>query len=111
MPTAVGPLSLSTRFHCSAITSKAWSQDTLWNSPSLAYRPFFMRRSGVVRRSSPYMIFERKYPLTQLRPLLTSAATSPRVATTRLSFTPTVTPHPVPQKRHGALDHLTSAAL
>jgi len=30
---------------------------------------------------------------------------SPWVATMRPSFTPTITPHPVPQKRQGALDH------
>ena len=59
MPTAVGPFSFSTRLNCSAITSKAWSHETRSNSPSLAYWPFFMRSSGVVRRSSPYMIFER----------------------------------------------------
>ena len=60
MPTAVGPLSFSTRLNCSAITSKAWSHDTGSNSPSLAYLPFFMRSSGVVSRSSPYMILDRK---------------------------------------------------
>ena len=38
MPTAVGPFSFSTRFHCRAISSKAWSQETGWNSPSLANR-------------------------------------------------------------------------
>jgi hypothetical protein len=43
----------------------------------------------------------------QFRPLLTSACLSPWVAITRLSFTATVTPHPVPQKRQGALLHLT----
>src|SRR6478736_3720820 len=43
----------------------------------------------------------------QFRPLLTSACGSPCVAITRLSFTATVTPHPVPQKRQGALLHLT----
>src|SRR4051812_42498775 len=31
---------------------------------------------------------------------------SPWVATTLPSLTPTITPQPVPQKRHGALDHL-----
>src|SRR4051812_17711444 len=36
MPTAVGPFSFSTRFHCRAISSKAWSHETGWNSPSLA---------------------------------------------------------------------------
>ena len=30
---------------------------------------------------------------------------SPWVATTRPSLTPTMTPQPVPQKRHGAFDH------
>src|SRR6476661_3060955 len=43
-------------------------------------------------------------------PRLTSASGSPCVATTRLSLTATVTPQPVPQKRHGALDHLSPAA-
>ena len=51
------------------------------------------------------MIFERKYPFTQLRPRLTSARMSPWVATTRPSFTPTMTQQPVPQKRQGALSH------
>ncbi|MCY1308102.1 hypothetical protein D9M68_570850 [compost metagenome] len=60
MPTASGPLSLSTRLNCSAMTSKAWSQDTGANSPSLAYLPSFMRSSGVVSRSLPYMILDRK---------------------------------------------------
>ncbi len=59
MPTAVGPFSFSTRLNCSAMTSKAVSQETRSNSPSLAYLPSFMRSSGVVSRSSPYMIFER----------------------------------------------------
>ena len=30
------------------------------NSPFLSYLPSFMRSSGVVRRSSPYMILDRK---------------------------------------------------
>ncbi|SAL66099.1 hypothetical protein AWB69_07470 [Caballeronia udeis] len=60
MPTAVGPFSFSTRLNCSAIVLKAWSHETGVNSPSFAYLPSFMRSSGVVRRSSPYMIFERK---------------------------------------------------
>ena len=59
MPTAVGPFSFSARLNCSAMTSKAVSQETGANSPSLAYLPSFMRSSGVVSRSSPYMIFER----------------------------------------------------
>jgi hypothetical protein len=60
MPTAVGPFALSVFLNCSAITSKALSQETGWNSPSLAYWPFFMRRSGRVSLSSPYMILDRK---------------------------------------------------
>src|SRR5262245_15738526 len=47
----------------------------------------------------------------QLRPLLTSACGSPCVAITRLSFTATTTPQPVPQKRHGAFDHLTRGSV
>src|SRR3954451_15230341 len=43
-------------------------------------------------------------------PRLTSDCGSACVATTRLFLTPTVTPHPVPQKRHGAFAHLSSAA-
>src|SRR5215213_6838529 len=35
---------------------------------------------------------------------------SPCVATTRLSLVATITPHPVPQKRHGALFHCSSLA-
>src|SRR5262245_12841939 len=35
---------------------------------------------------------------------------SPWVATTWFSFTPTMTPQPVPQKRHGAFDHFISRA-
>src|SRR4051812_35567143 len=46
----------------------------------------------------------------QLSPRFTSASVSPWVATTLPSFTPTITPHPVPQKRHGAFDHLISSA-
>ena len=60
MPTEVGPLSLRARLNCCAMTSKAVSQDTRSNSPSFAYLPSFMRSSGAVRRSSPYMILERK---------------------------------------------------
>ena len=43
-----------------AIVSKASSQLTGVNSPSLANTPFRLRSSGVVRRSPPYMIFDRK---------------------------------------------------
>src|SRR5690242_17489103 len=46
----------------------------------------------------------------QLRPRFTSACGSPCVAMTRLSLTATVTPQPVPQKRHGALSHCTPAS-
>ena len=45
----------------------------------------------------------------QFRPRLTSASVSPWVATTLPSLTPTITPQPVPQKRHGAFDHLISS--
>src|SRR5687768_18168320 len=69
-----------------------------------------MRSSGCVRRSAPYMIFDRKYPFTQLTPRFTSACGSPWVATTCPSLTATLMPQPTPQKRHGALDHLRLAA-
>lgn len=45
--------------------------------------------------------------MTQLRPRLTSAFASACVATTRLPFTATRTPQPVPQNRHGAFDHFS----
>ena len=45
----------------------------------------------------------------QFSPRLTSASVSPWVATTLPSLTPTITPQPVPQKRHGAFDHLISS--
>src|SRR5215510_5522442 len=45
----------------------------------------------------------------QFSPRLTSASVSPWVATTLPPLTPTITPHPVPQKRHGAFDHLISS--
>src|SRR6266850_3762745 len=70
-----------------------------------------MRSSGRVSRSSPYMIFDRKYPLTQLTPRFTSACGSPCVATTWPSLTATLTPQPTPQKRHGAFDHLSCDCL
>ncbi len=60
MPTASGPFSLITRFHWLAISSKARSQETGWNSPSLWYSPSRMRSIGVFRRSWPYMILDRK---------------------------------------------------
>ncbi|MCY1536469.1 hypothetical protein D9M68_719290 [compost metagenome] len=41
--------------------------------------------------------------MTQFRPRLTSALTSPWVATTRLPLVATITLQPVPQKRQGAL--------
>src|SRR6185503_4781942 len=110
MPTAVGPFSFSTRFHCAAITSNALSHVIGVNSPFLSYLPSVMRRSGVVSRSLPYMIFDRKYPFTQLIPRFTSLFWSPCVATTRPSLTATITPQPTPQKRHGAFDHLSCAA-
>src|SRR6185312_13635793 len=108
MPTVVGPPFASAALNCCAITSKASSHETWVKSPFLSYLPFFLRRSGCVNRSWPYMIFERKYPLTQLRPRLTSAWVSPCVATTRPSFVATMTPQPVPQKRQGALFHFSA---
>src|SRR4029079_3340324 len=108
MPTALGPPLASAFLNCCATTSKASSQETWVNSPFLSYLPFFLRRSGCVRRSWPYMIFERKYPLTQLSPRLTSALVSPWVATTRPSLVATMTPQPVPQNRQGALFHFRS---
>src|SRR5215510_999261 len=108
MPTLVGPFLARAALNCCAITSKASSQDTWVNSPFLSYLPLFLRNSGCVRRSCPYMILERKYPLTQLRPRLTSAFVSPCVATTRPSLVATITPQPVPQNRHGALFHFSS---
>ncbi len=60
MPIAVGPFALSTRLNCASIRSKACFHETGVNSPSLSYLPSFMRMSGVVRRSAPYRIFERK---------------------------------------------------
>src|SRR5215510_911951 len=108
MPTPLGPCFASAALNCCAITSKASSHDTWVNSPFLSYLPPFLRRSGCVRRSWPYIIFERKYPLTQLSPRLTSALVSPWVATTRPSLVATMTPHPVPQNRQGALFHFSS---
>jgi hypothetical protein len=43
-------------------------------------------------------------------PRFTSERPSASVATTRPSFTPTLTPQPVPQNRQGAFDHLSFAA-
>ena len=60
MPTAVGPFSASVFLNFSAMMSKAWSQLTGVNSPSFANSPSRMRSSGTVRRSRPYMIFDRK---------------------------------------------------
>ncbi len=60
MPTAVGPFSRSAFLNCRSISSKARSQLTGVNVPSLSNLPSFMRSSGLVRRSSPYMIFDRK---------------------------------------------------
>ena len=60
MPTAVGPFSFSTALARAAMTSKASSHDTGVNSPFLSKASPFLRSSGVVRRSPPYMILERK---------------------------------------------------
>lgn len=106
--TAVGPVSRTPAFHFSAMTSKASSRDTGSNSPFLSSTPLDFRRSGIVRRSAPYMTFEGKCPLTQFRPRLTGASRSPWVATTRPSLTPTPTEHPVQQDRQAALSHRIS---
>ena len=108
MPTPAGPSDFNAAFHFSAITSKALSQEIGVKSPSLSYLPFFMRSSGWVRRSSPYMIFDRKYPLMQFSPRFTSESGSPCVATTRPFCTPTSTAHPVPQKRQTPLSQRTA---
>src|SRR5262245_5385546 len=108
MPTRLGPPFARALLNCWAITSKASSQETGVNSPFLSYLPFFFRSSGRVSRSWPYVILDRKYPLTQFRPRLTSDFVSPCVATTRPSLVATMTPQPVPQKRQGALFHFNS---
>ena len=46
--------------------------------------------------------------MTQFRPRLTSACTSPWVATTRLALVATITLQPVPQKRQGAFDQVSA---
>ena len=60
MPTAEGPPFLRAALNFSAMTVKASSQETGVKSPALSYLPFFLRSSGCVSRSSPYMILERK---------------------------------------------------
>ncbi len=60
MPTAVGPFALSVALHFSSMTSKACFQVIGVNSPFLSNLPSFMRSRGVVRRSLPYWILERK---------------------------------------------------
>ena len=60
MPSAVGPFSFSTALARCAMTSNASSQLTGVSSPFLSNTPFFLRSSGVVSRSLPYMILERK---------------------------------------------------
>ena len=61
MPTAAGLVAFSAAFHFSAMMSKAWSHDIGVNFAVLVINlPSFMRISGLVRRSSPYMILDRK---------------------------------------------------
>ncbi|MNO09068.1 hypothetical protein D3C81_2320370 [compost metagenome] len=60
MPIDSGPLLLSASLYFCAMMSKAWSHVTGWNSPCLSYWPLRMRSNGWVRRSLPYMIFDRK---------------------------------------------------
>src|SRR6266571_2622499 len=69
-----------------------------------------LRISGLVSRSLPYRTLERKYPLMQFSPRFTGAAGSPLVATIRPFFTPTSTPQPTPQKRHGAFPQVMPAS-
>ena len=74
-------------------------------SPFLSYSPFDILNNGVVKRSLPYIILDKKYPLIQFNPLLTGASGSPCVATTRLFLVPINTPQPVPQNRQVPLSH------
>lgn len=60
MPMPEGPLFFRAAFHFSAMIWKACSQVMGVKSPFLSNLPPFMRSSGLVSRSSPYMIFERK---------------------------------------------------
>jgi hypothetical protein len=60
MPTPDGPRFFSASLNFCAMTSKASSHETAVNSPFLSYRPFVLRSIGCVRRSWPYMIFDRK---------------------------------------------------
>ncbi|MBS1246010.1 MAG: hypothetical protein H6R47_209 [Proteobacteria bacterium] len=60
MPTEVGPFFLSDSLNLASITLKASSHDTGVKSPFLSYLPPFLRSSGVVSRSWPYMILDRK---------------------------------------------------
>jgi hypothetical protein len=61
MPTRVWPSGFfSCSLNFSAMMSKALSHEIGWNSPFLSNLPSFMRSKGVVRRSSPYMILDRK---------------------------------------------------
>ena len=103
MPTPLGPFSLRALIHFSAMVLNAISQETSVNSPSFAYLPSFIRNKGLVKRSFPYIILVRKYPLIQFKPLLTGASGSPCVATALPSFTPKSTEQPVPQKRQATL--------
>ena len=54
------PFSFSTRFALLGHHVERLVPETGSNSPSLSYAPFFLRISGVVSRSSPYMILDRK---------------------------------------------------
>src|SRR3954468_16810664 len=60
MPTPLGPRFFKASLNFSAMTSKASSHVTGVNSPFLSYLPPVLRNIGLVRRSWPYMIFERK---------------------------------------------------
>ena len=60
MPTPLGPRFLRASLNFSAMTSKASSHVTGVNSPFLSYLPAVLRSMGLVNRSWPYMILERK---------------------------------------------------
>src|SRR6266702_4611832 len=103
MATESGPCASIDSLNFDAIRVIASSQEA-----STKLSPW--RISGLVSRSLPYRTLERKYPLMQLSPRFTGAAGSPLVAIILPFFTPTSTPHPTPQKRHGAFPQVMPAS-
>jgi len=109
--TPSGPLSLRAFLIAFSISSKARCQLTGRNLPFLSNSPLsFIRSRGTLRRSAPYIILALKYPLIQFRPRLTGAAGSPLTATILPSLVASMIPHPVPQKRQGALSQRQPAS-